>query len=150
MNRASKAGYLIVLALTLGCGSEPDDKIFGTYTLVAIQGALIPYHDFELSGGDCDVFVTEGELVLEPSGSYNLEFSGPRNCTGGEPPTTVGRVYSGTVSQSNGQLAFTADVEGAGPLQFTGSVNPLEAIVTVPPIPPQTGSNLTLQFAAGQ
>jgi hypothetical protein len=143
----SRLKILTALLLISGCGSEPDDRIFGTYALVGIQGSLLPYHDFEQSEGDCDQFINEGELVLDPSGTYSLEFSGERTCTGSEQTSTLGRVYNGSVSQNRGQLSFTAVVPGAGTLQFTGTVNPLEAVVTVPPIPPQTGSDLRLQFA---
>lgn len=138
------------LFVASACGSEPEEKVFGTFALAAVQGSLLPYHDPEKSDADCDAFITEGELVLQPSGGFTLEFSGPRTCTGGEQPVTMGRVYSGTASQSGGQLTFTVATAtpGGGTIQFAGTVNPLEAIVTVPPIPPATGSNLLLQFAA--
>jgi hypothetical protein len=44
-------------------------------------------------------------------------------------------------------LNFQATLQGGGTLQYSGTVNPLESFVTVPPIPPQTGPDLTLQFA---
>jgi hypothetical protein len=135
---------MLSLLLISACGSEPDDLIVGTYRLVGVDGNPLPY--LESSDAECDQFISEGELNLEPDGTYSLEFSGPRDCTTGQ-PSTLGRTYNGTVSQSGGQLAFQAEVQGAGTLQFSGTANPLEAFVTVPPIPPQTGPDLTLQFA---
>ena len=134
----------IALLLLLGCGSEPDDRIVGTYALVGVEGTPLPY--VEWSDGECDQFISEGELNLEPAGTYTLEFSGPLDCITGQ-PSTLGRLYAGTVTQSGGQLVFHAEIQGAGTLQFTGTINPLEAFVTVPPIPPTTGADLTLQFA---
>jgi hypothetical protein len=39
------------------------------------------------------------------------------------------------------------EIQEFGTLQFSGSANPLEAFVTVPPFPPATGPDLRLQFA---
>ena len=33
----------IALLLLLGCGSEPDNQIFDTYTLVGVEGSPLPY-----------------------------------------------------------------------------------------------------------
>jgi hypothetical protein len=138
------AWRLIGPLLLLGCGSEPDDRIVGTYALVGVEGNPLPY--LESSEGECDQFISEGELNLEPAGTYTLEFAGPRDCSTGQ-PSTMGRLYAGTVTQNGVQLVFQAEIQGAGTLQFTGTINPLEAFVTVPPIPPATGADLTLQFA---
>src|SRR5688500_20348436 len=91
---------LIGLLLLLGCGSEPDDQVFGTYALVGVEGTPLPY--LEWSDGECDQFISEGELNLEPAGTYTLEFSGPLDCSTGQ-PSTLRRRYAGTVSQSGGQ-----------------------------------------------
>jgi hypothetical protein len=140
---------LLPLALVLmsGCGSGPPDEITGTYSLVGVEGQMLPF--LETSDAECDQFISAGELTLHPGGTYNLEFSGPRDCSrGGGQPSTLGRLYSGTFTQSGtNSIAYQAEIQGAGTLHFTGTANPLEAFVTVPPIPPQTGPDLTLQFA---
>lgn len=134
-----------IVLLILGCGSEPDDEITGTYTLVGVEGNSLPY--LESSDAECDQFISDGELALLPGGSYGLEFSGPRDCSrGGGQPSTLGRLYSGSRSGTNA-IAYEAEIQGSTTLHFTGTANPLEAFVTVPPIPPQTGPDLTLQFA---
>jgi hypothetical protein len=134
------------IVLLLGCGSEPDDRVFGTFALVEVEGSTLPY--LEISDADCDVFIAEGELTLREAGTYDLEFFGPYDCSrSGGPSGTMGRVYNGSFTQEGRVLNFQATVQGAGTLQFSGTVNPLESIVTVPPIPPQTGPDLTLQFA---
>jgi hypothetical protein len=139
-----RAWHLVGLILVFGCGSEPDG-VFGTYILVGVEGGALPF--LELSNAECDQFISEGELTLRPIGTYSLEFSGPYDCTrSGGDISTLGRFYNGPFTQAGGELHFEADVQGAGTLQFTGTANPVEAAVTVPPIPPQTGPDLTLQF----
>jgi hypothetical protein len=141
------ARQLLGLLLLLGCGSEPDDRIFGTYVLVGVDGNPLPY--LATSDADCDVYIAEGELTLNQAGTYALEFFGPYDCSrsGGPSDQSIGRVYNGTFTESGGNLQFTGPLQGGGTLAFTGRVNPLEATVTVPPIPPATGPNLGLQFA---
>ncbi len=138
-------GFLLVLAF--GCGSEPDDEVFGSFTLVGVEGGPLPY--LESSDAECEQFISEGELTLNAVGTYSLEFSGPYACTGGQ-SGTLGRFYNGTLSQTGGNLLFEAEIQGFGTLEFGGTVNPVEASVTVPPIPPTTGPDLTLQFAIVQ
>ncbi|HEX7336035.1 MAG TPA: hypothetical protein VF252_02410 [Gemmatimonadales bacterium] len=60
---------------------------------------------------------------------------------------TIGRLYTGTFTQTGNTVTFEAEIQGAGTLEFGGIANPLEAFVTVPPIPPATGPDLRLQFA---
>ena len=133
--------------LILGCGSEPNNEITGTYRLVGVDANPLPY--LESSDADCDQFISEGELDLVAGGTYSLEFSGPRDCTrSGGQPSTLGRTYNGTFTQTGvNTVSFAAEVPGSGTLHFNGTANPLEAFVTVPPIPPQTGPDLILQFA---
>jgi hypothetical protein len=143
------ARHLVGLVLLLGCGSEPDERIFGTYSLVGVEGQPLPFLAF--SDAECDEFISEGELTLAETGTYNLEFSGPYDCSRGAGQTgTQGRLYTGTFSQDGGQLEFQAQVQGGPTIVFTGTANPLEARVTVPVLPPQTGPDLELQFAATQ
>jgi hypothetical protein len=132
--------------LAAGCGSENNDEVFGIYTLVGVEGSPLPY--LESSGAECDQTIDRGELRLFEEGTYSLELNGALDCTrGGGQTQTTGRLYIGTFTQQAGQLSFQANIEGFGTLQFGGTVNPLEAFVTVPPIPPATGPNLRLQFA---
>jgi len=135
---------VLLLGFLVGCGSEPDEEVFGTFALVGVEGSPLPY--LESSNGDCDQFILEGELTLDSAGRYSLEFSGPYECSGGQ-QGTQGRLYNGSVTQDEGTLLFEAEILGFGTLEFSGTVNPLEAAVTVPPIPPTTGPDLTLQFA---
>lgn len=144
---------LTILACVLlisGCGSEPDDRVFGTYVLVGVEGNPLPY--LATSDAECDVFIAEGELTLNQSGMYALEFAGPYDCTrsGGPSGESIGRVYSGTFTQSHGDFQFEVQVQGGPTLEFSGTANPLEARVTVPVLPPQTGPDLELQFAVSQ
>jgi hypothetical protein len=139
-----RAWHLAGLMLVIGCGSEPDE-VFGTFTLVGVEGGALPY--LEWSDAECDQFISEGELTLDPAGTYNLEFSGPYDCTrGGGQTGTMGRFYTGTVSQTDGELLFEVNLQGAGTVLFSGTANPAAATATVPPIPPQTGPDLSLQF----
>lgn len=130
-----------------GCGSEPDDRIFGTYVLVGVEGNPLPY--LASSDADCDVFIAQGELTLNEAGTYSLEIAGPYDCSrsGGQSGETIGRFYTGTFTQSRGDLQFEAQVQGGPTVEFSGTANPLEARVTVPVLPPQTGPDLELQFA---
>ena len=148
--RAAPAVLLACILLVCGCGSEPDARIFGTYVLVGVEGNPLPY--LATSDADCDVYIAEGELTLNQAGTYALEFFGPYDCSrsGGPSGESIGRVYSGTFTQSQGTLQFASPLQGGGTLEFTGTVNPLEAAVTLPPIPPQTGPDLELQFAVSQ
>ena len=147
---STRLGILASLLLISACGSEPDDRIFGTYTLVGVEGNPLPY--LATSDADCDLYIAEGELVLNQTSTYSLEFAGPYDCSksGGPSDQSIGRVYSGTFTQSEGSLQFEAPLQGGGTLEFTGSANPLEARVTVPVVPPQTGPDLELQFAVAQ
>ena len=61
--------------LILGCGSEPNNEISGTYRLVGVDASPLPY--LETSDADCDQFISEGELDLVAGGSYDLEFWDP-------------------------------------------------------------------------
>lgn len=144
---SAAARILSGLLLISACGSEPDNRVFGTFTLIGVDGNALPY--LETSDANCEVFISQGELTLLEAGRYNLEFSGPYDCSrsGGPSGESIGRFYNGTVTQAGGDLAFEAEIQGFGTLRFTGTVNPLEAAVTVPPLPPQTGPDLTLQFA---
>ncbi len=149
--KCHRAAWIALLACTLSsCGNEPDDRIFGTYVLVGVEGNPLPY--LATSDADCDVFIDEGELTLNEAGTYGLEFAGPYDCTrsGGPSGDSIGRVYSGTFTQSQGTLQFEAQVQGGPTLEFSGTANPLEARVTVPVLPPQTGPDLELQFAVSQ
>jgi hypothetical protein len=144
------ARHLIGLLLLLACGSEPDERIFGTYVLVSVEGSPLPY--LATSDADCDVYLAEGELTLNEAGTYALEFFGPYDCSRGGGPSgeSIGRFYTGSFTQSEGTLQFETQVEGGALVEFSGTANPLEARVTVPVLPPQTGPDLELQFAATQ
>jgi hypothetical protein len=115
--------------------------------LVGVDGNPLPY--LTTSDPNCDVFIAGGELALNQAGTYTLRFAGPYDCSrsGGPSGDSIGRHYVGTFSESDGTLQFESPLQGGGTLQFTGTSNPLEATVTVPPIPPQTGPDLRLQFA---
>jgi hypothetical protein len=147
MIRRHALWLVIGIAQLSSCGSEPNDALTGSYALVGVQASPLPY--LETSDADCDQFISEGSLDLTAGGSYNLEFSGPRDCTrSGGQPSTQGRVYNGSFTQTGvNTVSFAAEISGFGTLHFNGTVNPLEAFVTVPPIPPQTGPDLILQFA---
>ena len=140
------AGVLLVA----GCGSEPDDRIFGTYVLVGVEGQPLPY--LATSDANCDVFIAEGELTLNESGTYALEFFGPYDCSrsGGPSGESIGRFYTGSFTQSEGALQFEAQIQGGPVVEFSGTANPLEARVTVPVLPPPTGPDLELQFAVAR
>ena len=144
---STRLKILASLLLISACGSEPDDRLFGTYALVGVDGNSLPY--LLTSDADCDLFIAEGELTLNEAGTFELEFLGPYDCSksGGPADQSIGRVYSGTFTQSQGSLEFASPLQGGGTLEFSGTANPLEAAVTVPPAPPQTGPDLTLQFA---
>ena len=145
-HKPTAARLLACVLLACGCGSEPDDRMFGTYVLVGVEGEPLPYLAF--SDADCDEFISEGTLTLEEAGTYNLEFSGPVDCSRGQGQTgTQGRLYTGVFSQDGGQLRFQAQIQGGPTVEFSGTANPLEARVTVPVLPPQTGPDLELQFA---
>lgn len=132
--------------LALGCGSEPNDEVFGTYSLVGVEATPLPY--LVSSDAECDLLIDMGELTLAEGGAYTLEFSGPHDCSkSGGQVATIGRFYTGTFTQAGNTVTFQAEIQGAGTLQFSGTANPLEAFVTVPPIPPATGPDLRLQFA---
>ena len=148
--KAASATLLASILLISGCGSEPDDRIFGTYVLAGVEGDPLPY--LAASDANCDLYIAEGELALNEAGTYTLTFSGPVDCSrsGGPSDQSVGREYVGTFTQSDGVLQFQAQRRGGGTFDFTGTVNPLEARVTVPPIPPETGTDLELQFAVTQ
>ena len=138
--------FASVLAAIAGCGTGPDDeRIFGTYTLVAVDGSPVPYLT---SDPNCDVFISEGELRLLLNGTYSLEFSGPYDCTrsGGPDGGTIGRFYNGQFTRSGSTLGFEAHIQGFGDIQFSGSAGSGAAEVTAPPIPPGGGPDLTLGF----
>jgi len=142
-----KASTLAIGLFLLGCGSEPDDEIFGTYTLVGVEGSALPY--LVSSDPECDLLISQGELTLVQGGTYTLEFSGPDDCTkSGGGISTLGRFYTGSFTQAGNEVTFEAEIQGAGTLVFSGTANPLEVFVTVPPIPPATGPDLRLQFAS--
>ena len=140
---------LLLVGLVSSCSSEPEDKLLGTYVLVGVEGSALPYM---ISDASCDVSISEGDLVLHEGGTYDLQFSGRYDCSrsGGPSGESIGRVYTGTYTQSGGALQFSMQVQGGGNLQFSGTINPLESFVTVPPIPPATGPNLRLQLAKTQ
>jgi len=144
---STRLRILATLLLISGCGSEPEDRVFGTYALVGVEGNSLPH--LLTSDADCDVFVAEGELTLNEAGTFALEFLGPLDCSrsGGPADQSIGRTYSGTFTQSQGSLQFESPLQGGGTIEFSGTANPLEAAVTVPPVPPQTGPDITLQFA---
>jgi hypothetical protein len=136
-----------LLAALAGCGTGPDEeRIFGTYSLVSVEGNSLPYLD--QSDPNCDIFISEGELRLVVNGTYGLEFSGLLDCSrsGGPADGSIGRFYSGRFSRNGSTLGFEVHIQGFGDLQFSGTAGSGEAEVAVPPIPPQTGPVLSLQF----
>lgn len=141
-----KALTLATGLLLLACGSEPNDPVFGTYSLVGVESSPLPY--LVSSDAECDLLIDLGELTMAEDGTYTLEFSGPHDCTkSGGGVATIGRFYGGTFTQAGNAVTFQMEIQGAGALSFTGTANPLEVFVTVPPIPPATGPDLRLQFA---
>lgn len=142
-----RAGYLWCMILLLGCGSGPSEGITGTYRLVGVDAHTLPF--LETSDAECDQSISEGELDLRTGGTYSLQLSGSRDCSrGGGQSSTVGRLYTGSFTQSDvNKIAYEAEIPSFGTLHFSGTANPLEAFVTVPPIPPQTGPDLILQLA---
>jgi hypothetical protein len=149
MMKVALTGLAFVILFS-GCGSEPDDRIFNTYVLVGVDGHPLPY--LVTSDADCDVYIAQGELRLNEGGTYTMEFMGPLDCSrsGGPSEEDIGRQYVGTFTESDGVLQFTGPLQGGGTLEFSGTVNPLEARVMAPPIPPATGPDLELQFAVAR
>jgi hypothetical protein len=139
--------FTSVLSVIAGCGTGPDEeRIFGTYSLVAVDGNPVPYLD--PSDPNCDIFISEGELRLRLNGTYSLEFSGPLDCSrsGGPTDQTIGRFYNGQFTRSGSTLGFEAHIQGFGDIQISGSAGSGAAEVLAPPIPPGTGPNLNLGF----
>jgi hypothetical protein len=134
-----------IIGLVLACGTEPDDeRIFGTYALTAVNGAPLP-HLLEDSDPDCEVYISHGELVMSAPALYRLEFSGPYNCIEGQ-TGELGRFYNGNYDRTGNSLSFAAAISGYGTLEFPGRVETKAIEVTVPPIPPATGPDLTLDL----
>jgi hypothetical protein len=134
-----------LIGLVLACGTEPDEEpIFGTYALTAVDGAPLP-HLLEDSDPDCEVYISHGELVISAPVLYRLEFSGPYNCTEGQ-TGELGRFYNGNYDRTGNSLSFAAAISGYGTLEFPGRVETKAIEVTVPPIPPATGPDLTLDL----
>jgi hypothetical protein len=136
-----------VLAAIAGCGTGPDEEpIFGNYSLVTVEGNPVPYLDS--SDPNCDIFISAGELRLVLNGTYGLEFSGPLDCSrsGGPADGSIGRFYTGRFTRSGSRLGFEVHIQGFGDIQFSGTAGSGEAEVTVPPIPPASGPELTLRF----
>src|SRR5918995_5372341 len=102
------------LLLVSGCGSEPDDRIFGTCLLVGVEGNPLPY--LEASNADCDVYIAEGVLTLNEGRTYTMEFMGPLDCSrsGGPTDQSIRREYFGTFSESGGTLQFRAQRRDGG------------------------------------
>lgn len=135
----------LIIGLALACGTEPDEEpIFGTYALTAVNGAPLP-HLLEDSDPDCEVYISHGELVMSAPALYRLEFWGPYNCTGGQ-TGELGRFYNGNYDRTGNSLSFAAAISGYGTLHFPGTVENRAITVTVPPIPPATGPDLTLDL----
>jgi hypothetical protein len=133
-----------LLGALLGCGTGPDDEsVFGTYSLVAVEGSTLPFLD--TSDPNCEVSISQGELRLLVSGTFSLEFSGPYDCVGGQ-TGTLGRVYNGAFTRTSSTVAFESVIPGEGTLHFAGTVGPGTVEMIVPPIPPTTGADLTLGF----
>jgi hypothetical protein len=134
-----------ILSLVLACGTEPDDEpIVGNYGLTAVDDRPLP-HLLDDSDPNCEVYVSHGELVIAAAASYRLEFWGPYNCIEGQ-TGELGRFYNGTYARTGNSLSFTAEISGYGTLEFNGSIGTRAIEVTVPPIPPGTGPDLTLDF----
>ena len=139
--------FTSLLAALAGCGTGPDEeRIFGTYSLISVEGTSVPYLDS--SDPNCDIFISEGELRLVLNGTFGLEFSGPLDCrrSGGPADGSIGRFYIGRFTRNGSALGFEVHIQGFGDLQFSGTVGSGEAEVTVPPIPPASGPELTLRF----
>jgi hypothetical protein len=134
-------GILVVTA----CGTEPEDRwLFGTYTLVAVEGGSLPQP--EPLDPACSAMISEGQLILRLEGAYSLETSGPYSCPEGQ-TGTLGRIYNGSFTRSGESLNFTVVFPGSGTVEFPGQIlSPGNVEVTVPPIPPTEGSDLNLRF----
>ena len=67
--------FASVLAAMAGCGTGPDEEpIFGTYSLVSVEGNPVPYLD--PSDPNCDIFISEGGLRLVLNGHTVWSFPG--------------------------------------------------------------------------
>ena len=129
--RGAASGTLAVTA----CGTEPEDRwLFGTYTLVAVEGGSLPQP--EPMDTTCNAMISEGQLILTLEGTYSLETSGPYSCPEGQ-TGTLGRIYNGSFIRSGESLNFTVVFPGSGAVEFPGQIlSPGNVEVTVPPIPP--------------
>jgi hypothetical protein len=129
-----------------GCGGglEPRD-VTGSYVVTAANGAGLPH--LAESTADCDRFVARGELLLEPTSRYQLELAGPFDCRrSGGTLGTAGSFYVGTYAAAGRRLSFAAPVVGGDTLRFGGEAVEDRIELTVPPIPPQQGPDLTLRL----
>jgi hypothetical protein len=135
---------ILLLAGVTGCndGIGPGD-VAGSYALVAVNDAALPY--LLLDTGDCQQQIDVGELQLEASGTYSIEFSGPLDCEGTQ-PARAGRTYSGTYEISGNDLQFHVVLAGQ-PVQFAGDIADRVVRTSVPPIPPAGGPDLALRFS---
>jgi hypothetical protein len=140
-----RAVWPFMVGLVLGCGTEPDEeRIHGAYALTAVDGSALPYLVPD-SDPDCDVSIYHGDLVLSAPARYYLEFQGPYDCAGGQ-TGELGRFYKGNYDRTGNSITFSAAISGYGTLEFQGTVENAAIEVTVPPIPPATGPDLTLDF----
>ena len=125
------------------------DDLAETYMLVSVNDGGLPY--LESATPECDRFIQEGLLRFEPGNRYTLTFEGPDNCErGGGGITTLGRIYLGGYALQGRTLTFEVTVQGADPQTFEGVARGSDIVVTVPPLPPQTGPGLTLRFQPDQ
>lgn len=122
-----------LVAFTIGstsCGSDstsPSETVFGTYSLVTVNGQPLP---FTLSGTELGTVVIQSATVdlISQSGSaaYSATVIGTEN--GGASTNII--TDAGTFTSSGSTLTFSSSL--APPLAYQGTLNGNVLTVTIP------------------
>jgi len=134
------------ISLLLGCHDPLSvEELAGTYPLTGMDARSLP--QLLTATLECDEWVQEGALTLQPSGEFMLAVRGELDCSrGGGQVQVVGWEYPGTYSVSGTTLQFVSPLYPSGAHHFTGTVDPWRMRIRVSDLELRLSNDVDLEF----
>ena len=140
------APLIVAVSVLLGCSNPLTvEDLAGTYSLTRMDARPLP--QLLTATVDCDEWVQDGELSLQPSGQFTLAVGGALNCTrvGGQ-VQVIGWDYPGTYTVSGTTLRFVAASFTSTAVQFIGHIDPWQMRVRVSDLALHQSNLVDLEF----
>jgi hypothetical protein len=107
-----RVAHALVVSALVGCGGslEPGD-VAGTYGLITVDAAVLPY--LVSATRACDERIVAGRLTLSGNGGFALRYDDEQECAGASAAVQRSREYTGGFSL-DGRRIFLDGVSADG------------------------------------